>query len=92
MKKILNRLIRNFIMRKFPEVKDFSFAIYKEPQGGKLPIVIVYYLDLRDFGGDAYEFYDRCGEIKDSTESVYKMIGDDKHGILNIMCKDVSDR
>ena len=27
MKKVLNRVIRNFIMKKFPEIKDFWFDI-----------------------------------------------------------------
>jgi hypothetical protein len=79
-------------MRKFSEIKDFSFDIDNEPRGGKLPIVIVYYLDLSDFGGDARDFYDKCGEIKNLTRSVYPMIDDGKHGILNIMCKDLKDK
>ena len=92
MKKVLNRVIRNFIMKKFPEIKDFWFDIDDEPRGGKLPIVIVYYMDLKDFGGYAREFYDKCGEIKDLTKSVYPMIDDGKHGILNIMCRDLKDK
>ena len=92
MKKVLNRVIRNFIMKKFPEIKDFWFDIDDEPRGGKLPIVIVYYMDLKDFGGYALEFHDKCGEIADFTTGVYKMIDDGKHVILNIMFKDSKDR
>ena len=92
MKQAIDKIIRNYIMVQYPEIKDFSFAIYKETQGGKLPIVIVYYMDLKDFGGYALEVHDKCGEIADFTTGVYKMIDDGKHVILNIMCKDLKDR
>ena len=84
----LEKSIKNYILPKYPMIKDFDVSIYY----GDIPYktFISYYVE-----GDKQGFitvYEEFKEIEKRTQSLFKMINDGEHVLREVFFKSLNDR
>ena len=85
MEEALSKVIRNYIMPKYPIIKDFELKFlskgWVEQTSG---VVIIYYVQDENTP-DYFTVTEDFAKIEDLTKTLFKMLNDGKHYLRNIL-------